>query len=53
MLTGNYDAAKGISKAVVVDVASPILTFLIKSQLGSGDEQPPPQGGGKGAPKKR
>jgi hypothetical protein len=54
MLTGTYDAAKGISKAVVADVASPILTFMIKSQLGSGDDQGSQgAGAGKGAPKKR
>jgi hypothetical protein len=54
MLTGTYDAAKGISKAQVVDVASPLLSFLVKTQLGSGDDQGPQGGGGgKGAPRKR
>jgi hypothetical protein len=48
MLTGSYDAAKGISKAAVVDVASPIVTFFIKSQLGSGDDQTPAPQPGKG-----
>jgi hypothetical protein len=52
MLTGTYDAAKGISKAVVADIASPILTFLIKSQMSGGDDQGT-QGSGKGAPKRR
>jgi hypothetical protein len=53
MLTGSYDAAKGINKAAVVDVASPLLSFLIKEQLGGGDDDEPSPGGGKGAPKKR
>ncbi|MFI5012629.1 MAG: hypothetical protein ACHQAY_09795 [Hyphomicrobiales bacterium] len=52
MLTGSYDAAKGISKAAVADVASPILTFMIKSQM-SGDDQGAGAPSGKGAPKKR
>jgi hypothetical protein len=52
MLTGAYDAAKGISKAAVADVASPILTFMIKSQLSGGDDQGA-AAGGKGAPKRR
>jgi hypothetical protein len=52
MLTGTYDASKGIGKAEIADVASPILSFMIKSQLGSGDDQAP-SSGGKGAPKKR
>ena len=51
MVTGSYDAAKGINKGAVVDVASPIVTFFIKSQLGSGDDQGPAPQGGK--PKKR
>jgi len=51
MLTGSYDAAKGISKAAVVDVASPILSFMIKSQLDSGEDQGAP--GGAKAPAKR
>jgi hypothetical protein len=53
MLTGTYDAAKGISKAEVADVASPLLSFMVKTQLGGGDDQGGPQGGGKGAPRKR
>jgi hypothetical protein len=49
MLVGNYDAAKGITKAAIADVASPIVSFFIKSQ---GDDQ----GGGaagRGAPRRR
>ena len=54
MLTGTYDAAKGIGKGAVVDVASPVLTFFIKSQIsGGGDDQGAAAGGSKGAPKKR
>jgi hypothetical protein len=55
MMTGTYDAAKGISKAEVTDVASPLLSFIVKTQLGGGDDQGGPQGGGggKGAPKRR
>ena len=52
MLTGTYDAAKGISKAAIAEVAGPILTFMIKSQLQGGDDQGQ-AGGGKGAPKRR
>ncbi|SDR45614.1 hypothetical protein SAMN05519103_03369 [Rhizobiales bacterium GAS113] len=52
MLTGAYDPAKGINKAAVVDVASPILSFTIKSQMSGGEDQAA-AGGGKGAPKRR
>jgi hypothetical protein len=49
MLTGEYSAQSGLSKAEVVDVAGPLLSFAIKSMLsGGGDEEepepePPPQ----------
>jgi len=52
MLTGAYEAAKGLTKAQVVDVASPILSFTIKSQISGGEEQQP-AAAGKGAPKRR
>ena len=49
MLTGTYDA-KGLTKAAVVDVASPLLSFAIKSQMSGGDDQGSAQ---QAPPKKR
>ncbi|BAT58417.1 hypothetical protein GJW-30_1_00942 [Variibacter gotjawalensis] len=40
MLVGQYNAQTGISGAEIVDVAGPLLSFSIKSQLsGGGDEE--------------
>jgi hypothetical protein len=50
MLTGAYDAAKGITKAAIADVASPILSFMIKSQGGEDQGGAP---AGRSAPKRR
>lgn len=49
MLTGTFDPKTGISKAEVVEVASPLASLAIKAQLaGGGDEPPaPPAKGGK------
>lgn len=54
MLTGSYAAATGLSRAEVVDVASPLLTFTIKASLGGeeGGGAPPAAAKG-GAPKRR
>jgi len=41
MLTGAYDAQAGLTKAELVDVASPLLSFALKASLGGGDDQPP------------
>ena len=38
MLTGQYDKS-GITRGEIVDVASPLLSFAIKSQLSGGDEE--------------
>jgi hypothetical protein len=45
MLTGTYNAQSGLSGAEVVDVASPLLSFAIKSMLsnaGQEEEEPEP-----------
>lgn len=42
MVTGAYAAASGITKAQVVDTASPLLSFLMK-QMGAGEEGPQPR----------
>jgi hypothetical protein len=50
MLTGDFDPKAGLTKAQVVEVASPLASLAIKAQLaGGGDEPPPPpaKGGGK------
>ena len=46
MLVGTYEAAKGITKAAIADVASPILSFMIKSQGGDDQGGGPPSKGG-------
>jgi hypothetical protein len=51
MLVGTYEAAKGITKAAVADVASPILSFMIKSQ--GGDDQGGGAPGKGGMPRRR
>ena len=50
MVTGSYAAATGITKAEVVDTASPLLSFMMKQSAG-GDEGPqaPQKGGGRPA----
>ena len=49
MVTGAYAAASGITKAEVVDTASPLLSFMMKQAAGGGDEGPqaPQRGGGR------
>jgi hypothetical protein len=48
MLVGSYDPKDGLTKAEVVDVASPIVAFALKSTIGGGepdegaDEPPAP-----------
>ncbi|MFE1600511.1 hypothetical protein [Methylobacterium sp. ID0610] len=49
MLVGSYDPKAGLTKAELVDVASPLLAFAIKASLGGGEDQPPPPP----APKRR
>jgi len=41
MLTGAYDAQAGLTKAELVEVGSPLLSLVVKAQLG-GEEEPPP-----------
>ena len=43
MLTGAFDREAGLTKAELVEVASPLLSLSIKAQLAG--EEPPPQGG--------
>ena len=44
MLTGAYDAQAGVTKAELVEVASPLVSLVVKAQIG-GDEEPPPPAG--------
>lgn len=46
MLTGSYDPKAGLTKAELVEVASPLLSFALKTIL-TGDDQP---GGGTSQP---
>jgi hypothetical protein len=52
MLTGTYDPQAGVTKAELVEVASPLVSLTIKAQL-SLDEPPEPQPTGKPQPKPR
>ena len=49
MLTGDFDPKAGVTKAEIVEVASPLASLAIKAQLAGGGEEPPPaaKGGGK------
>lgn len=51
LLTGGYDPKTGLTKAELVEVASPLISTLVKAQISSGDESPKP--GAKPAPQKR
>jgi hypothetical protein len=42
MLTGTYDPQAGLTKADIVEVASPLASLVVKAQLGA--EGPPPAG---------
>jgi hypothetical protein len=54
MVTGTYAQATGITKAQVVDTASPLLSFMMKQAGGEeGAPQPAPQRGGGRAPARR
>jgi hypothetical protein len=54
LLKGTYDPKTGLTKAELVEVASPLVSTLIKAQIaGAGDEGPPSRGGGKPAPQKK
>jgi hypothetical protein len=52
MLTGAFDPKAGLTKAEVVEVASPLISALIKLQAGSEEEEeePAPAAGAKGKP---
>lgn len=48
MLTGDYNPQSGLSRVEVIDVASPLLSFAIKSMLSNNEQEepeppPPPQ----------
>jgi len=43
MLTGTYDPQAGLTKAELVEVASPLASLVVKAQLGA-EEPPPPSG---------
>ena len=51
MLTGTYDA-KGLTKAELVEVASPLVSMLLKAQIAAAaeEEQPPPPAPGASKP---
>ena len=44
MLTGAYDPQAGVTKAELVEVASPLVSLIVKGQLGGEEEPPPPAG---------
>jgi hypothetical protein len=55
MLTGTYDRQAGLTKAELVEVASPLVSFTIKAQLGAEEEppqKPQPQPGAKPQPRR-
>jgi hypothetical protein len=49
MVTGTFAPGTGITKAEVVDTASPLVSFLMKQ---GGDEGPPQRAGGKPPPRR-
>jgi hypothetical protein len=51
MLTGEFDPKTGLTKAEVVEVASPLASLAIKAQLAGGAEEAPPAA--KGGAKRR
>ena len=51
MLTGEFDPKVGLTKAEVVEVASPLASLAIKAQLAGGAEEAPPAA--KGGAKRR
>lgn len=54
LLTGGYDPKVGLTKAEVVEVASPLISTLVKAQIaGSGGDESPQKSGGKPEPQKR
>lgn len=55
MLTGAFDPKTGITRAEVVDTASPLMSFLIKAQLAADEpaQAPPQQSSGKAPSRKR
>jgi hypothetical protein len=44
MLTGTYDPQAGLTKAELVEVASPLVSLVVKAQLGAEEEPSPPAG---------
>jgi hypothetical protein len=44
MLTGTYDPQSGLTKAELVEVASPLVSLVVKAQLGAEEEPPSPAG---------
>ena len=53
MLTGTYDAQAGLTKAELVEVASPLVSLIVKAPLLLEEEQPSQQRGGKPQPQAR
>ncbi|HEX8168006.1 MAG TPA: hypothetical protein VF601_19735 [Beijerinckiaceae bacterium] len=53
MVTGTYAQASGITKAQVVDTASPLLSFMMKQSAGGDEGQAAPQQRGGGRPARR
>jgi hypothetical protein len=52
MVTGAYAAATGITKAEIVDTASPLLSFMMKQSAAADDAQAAPQRGGRPPPRR-
>ena len=49
MVVGSFNKAGGITKAQVVDTASPLVSFVVKQMGGDDGPQPGPQRGGRPA----
>ena len=53
LLTGAFDPKAGLTKAALVEVASPLVSTLIKAQIAGSADETPPSRGGKPAARKR
>ena len=53
MVTGTYAAATGITKAEIVDTASPLLSFMMKQSAAADDAPAAPQRAGGKPPARR
>jgi hypothetical protein len=52
MMTGEYDAKVGLTKAAIVEVAGPLASLIVKAQLGAGAPEEPADRAGAARPKR-